>query len=383
MRSPSPSPSMRPRHRSSTNAPAGPAGPELPAPGRLTRLPIAARWVLLVALSVALAVAMELARLPAALLLGTMIAAILFAINGARMSVGKVPFFGAQAVVGCLVAKAIDPGIVDTLASGWPMFLGVVLAIILLTSIIGYAVARSRVLPGTTALWGTSAGASTSMIIMADEHGADARLVAFMQYTRVAMVVAAASLVAAYGFGVESGEAAPTVWFPPVDWANLALMLAVAFASSFAGALLRLPSGALFAPLITTSVLHALGWLTIELPDWLLAIAFALIGWRVGLGFTRSILRHAASALPQIVASIVVLIAFCGGLAYVLTVAMGVDGLTAYLATSPGGLESVAIIASSTPVDVPFVMAMQTMRVLLIMLLGPMIVRIVAGRLRE
>ena len=41
-----------------------------------------------------------------------------------------------------------------------------------------------------------------------------------------------------------------------------------------------------------------------------------------------------------------------------------VDALTAYLATSPGGADSVAIIAASTKVDMPFIMAMQMARFL-------------------
>jgi hypothetical protein len=41
------------------------------------------------------------------------------------------------------------------------------------------------------------------------------------------------------------------------------------------------------------------------------------------------------------------------------------------LATSPGGVDSVAIIAASTPVDVPFVIALQTVRFLLILMVGP------------
>ena len=40
-------------------------------------------------------------------------------------------------------------------------------------------------LPGTTAVWGSSPGAATAMVLMAEAFGADARLVAFMQYLRV------------------------------------------------------------------------------------------------------------------------------------------------------------------------------------------------------
>jgi uncharacterized protein len=55
------------------------------------------------------------------------------------------------------------------------------------------------------------------------------------------------------------------------------------------------------------------------------------------------------------------------------------DPLTAYLATSPGGADSVAIIAaSSSHVDVPFVMAMQMARFILVLLVGPALARAVA-----
>ena len=195
------------------------------------------------------------------------------------------------------------------------------------------------------------------------------------------MVATAASVIAAYGFGATPGAGEAIDWFAPVDWINLAFMLTVALASAAAGQVLRIPSGALLLPIVTTSALHAMGWLEIELPEWLLAISFALIGWRVGLDFTRRILRHAAHALPAIIASALVLILFCGGLGYTLTVIFGIDGLTAYLATSPGGLDSVAIIAASTPVDVPFVMALQTVRLIAIMMLGPWIARLIARRL--
>ncbi|MCG6856768.1 MAG: AbrB family transcriptional regulator [Salaquimonas sp.] len=350
-------------------------------PGLLTRLPMPLRWALLVALSAVLAFFMELIGLPAALLLGAMAAGIGFGINGARMSVPQVPFIAAEAILACLIARAINADIVATFASGWALFLATVLTIIAASSFMGYLLARARVMPGTTAIWATSAGAATAMIMLADEYGADARLVGFMQYVRVVMVAIAASVIAAYVFGAGHGESEPIIWFPPTDWINLATMLAIALTSAAAGAVLRLPSGALLLPVITTSALHAAGWLTIELPQWLLAIAFAIIGWRVGLGFTRRILRHAAHALPQIAVSALALIAFCGLLGYLLTLFFDIDGLTAYLATSPGGLDSVAIIAASTPVDVPFVMALQTVRLIAIMALGPWIARMVARRL--
>ena len=93
---------------------------------------------------------------------------------------------------------------------------------------------------------------------------------------------------------------------------------------------------------------------------------------------------HAARALPQIVASIVALMAFCGGLAFLLSHQLGIDPLTAYLATSPGGMDSVAIIAAaSDSVDLSFVMALQSARFLIVLLLGPSLARLVTSWVRE
>ena len=80
----------------------------------------------------------------------------------------------------------------------------------------------------------------------------------------------------------------------------------------------------------------------------------------------------------MILVSIFTLIALCGGLAFALHEAAGTYALTAYLATSPGGADAVAIIAASSRVDLPFVMAMQIGRLLIALLVGPTLARTIA-----
>jgi len=50
--------------------------------------------------------------------------------------------------------------------------------------------------------------------------------------------------------------------------------------------------------------------------------------------------------------------------------AMGTDFLSMYLATSPGGLDAMAIIAVETHADVGLVLAMQTLRLFGVILTG-------------
>jgi uncharacterized protein len=346
----------------------------------LARLPRAAQWAVLLAVSAAIAGLLQAAALPAALLLGPMVAGILVGIGGGTIRVPRQPYLGAQAIIGCLIAGAITPAILVSFLRDWPLFLAIVLATLAASSLLGWLMSRWQVLPGTTGVWGSSPGAATAMVLMAEAFGADARLVAFMQYLRVVCVATAASLIAR--FWVQTGAEPPLaiVWFPPVDVRAFAATLALAALGAVAGRRLRIPAGSMLVPLVVGAVLHALGLIEIELPEWLLALAYALIGWNIGLGFTRSVLVHAARALPQILLSIAALIAFCSGLAYVLVRTLGVDPLTAYLATSPGGMDSIAIIAASSDVDLPFVMALQTVRFSLVVLLGPAVARFIARR---
>ena len=130
-------------------------------------------------------------------------------------------------------------------------------------------------------------------------------------------------------------------------------------------------------------MVHLGGIATIEIPYWLSALAFAMIGWSVGLRFTKDVLRAAAQALPQAIISIVILILFCAGLAAILTIYLGIDPLSAYLATSPGGMDSVAIIAASTKVDLAFVLTLQLARFLVTLVIGPALSKKVATLSRK
>lgn len=342
------------------------------------------RWLLLPAASVPVTAAMFAVDLPAALLLGPMVAGIVLALGGLGLKMPRIGFLAAQSVLGCMIAGSVTPDILVTFIHDWPLFLGVVISTILLSGAIGWLIARNHILPGTTGVWGSSAGAASAMVVMAEAFGADARLVAFMQYLRVLCVAFAAAMLAHFWLQTtgDGNVHPPIVWFPAIDPTAFAETLALVLAGVVAGRLIPLPAAGLLVPMLGGAVLSSAGIITLQLPEWLLASSYAVLAWSVGLGFTRGVLLHALRALPTILASIAVLIGFCAGLAWMLTAVLGIDPLTAYLATSPGGLDTVAIIAaSSRGVDLSFVMALQTLRFFLVVLLGPPMARFVARHL--
>jgi membrane AbrB-like protein len=320
----------------------------------------------------------ELARLPAALLLGAIAAAILVSWFEGRVRIPPWAFVVAQGFVGCLVARSITPDILIALFRKWPMFLTLIGMVVVCATSLGFVLARWKILPGTTAVWGSSPGAATAMVLMADGFGGDMRLVAVMQYLRVACVGLLASIVARAWSASGAAAAVATDWFPPLAAGPFLGTLALAVGGAIVGVKSRIPAGPLLLPLFAGAPLEASRLLTITLPPWLLAVCYALVGWSIGLRFTREIILYAAKQLPRILASIFALIAMCGALAFALHEAAGTDPLTAYLATSPGGADAVAIIAASSRVDIPFVMAMQIGRLLMVILIGPSLARLIA-----
>lgn len=339
-------------------------------------------WSVLLVISAVLSWALTQLHLPAGVLLGCMLAGIVLSSQDIRLGVPSPLFVLAQGVLGCLMAKSLQPSTLVKVAGDWPLFLGATVSIIAASAALGWLLMRRQVFPGTTAVWGLAPGAASAMVVMAEAYGADVRLVAFMQYLRVAVVTAVAALVAHFWTTQSAPMAAEVHWFAVINPRNLAWTLLLAFAVSSLARWRRIPGGAMVAPLVLGAALQAMGWLVIELPPALLALSYAVIGWSIGLRFTRSILLHALRALPAVLGSIFALMAVGLVIAVGLSQLAGYDPLTSYLASSPGGADSVAIIAATSAVDAGFVMAMQLARFLMVLVLGPHVSKFVATQSR-
>lgn len=347
-----------------------------------SRLRHAGSWSALAALSLVLGAALHWAAFPAALLVGPLIAGAVFALLGVRLQLPRPAFIGAQAVIGCLVARAITTSILVSLAHDWAPMLLVVSATVLAGALVGWVLVRLRVLPGTTAAWGSAPGGASAMIAMAGEFGADIRLVAFMQYLRVVLVVLTASLVSRLLIGV-APTAAPVggLLAPAPIAASIVTQLetlAVAGLGAWLGWRLRIPAGGLLVPLVLGASLHAADMVEMVLPWWLVGATYMALGWYVGLGFSRDVVGYALRAIPQLLLATCMLIALCAASAFMLTVILHTDPLTAYLATSPGGIDTVAIIAVGSQANVPFVLAVQALRIFAVILTGAPIARLIS-----
>ncbi len=336
----------------------------------------AVRWILLFVLSYSFFWIFHYYQLPAALLLGPMIAAIVLSSLAMTVSISKPLFSLSMAFVGVMIAGLMPVTIVSQVSEHWLIFLSGALFTIVVAALLGWLLSRSEMFPGNTAIWGTSPGAAMVMTLMSESFGGDIRLVALMQYLRVACCTLSVTLVGHYLGAAAAHSTAPQLNLFKItstpDFLKTTGIVLLCFAIV---QILKKPSISFILPMVVGIVMKMLGLTDIVIPGVILAIAYTTIGWNIGLRFTRSILHHAAKLLPLLLLSIAMLLAVNAAFGLVIAKWAGIDYLTAFLATSPGGADSVSIIAASTPVDVGFVVTMQVIRFFMVILLSPMLAR--------
>lgn len=342
-------------------------------------------WATLLAATAVLTTLMRLAHMPATFMLGPLLAGIATALvaPGAKLPPGAT--VAAQGVLGSVIAQTLAPGLLLDLAPRWPLLLGVNAVMVGGIAGIGLIITRRQWLPGTAGIWGVSPGAASAMVMLADEYGSDKRLVALMQYLRI---LCAAVTVIAVGslFGHRHPPTAVALpgasndWLAPVDPVGLAVVAGLSLAALVVAVRLHKPALAIFAPIILGVLIQIPGWAAPRVPPLAAAAAFSVIGWHVGLTFTRASLLHSARMLPRIFAMIASVLALCGVLALGLAEIADVSLLTAYMALNPGGIDAVLILAASIDVDLPLILAIQISRLLLVIALLPALSRMVADR---
>lgn len=316
--------------------------------------------------------------IPAAWLVGPMFASVFvaLAIPDRRPRVPVWARRGAQAVVGCVLAASFTPAIVPVIAREWPAVM-LALAGTLAMSLLGaYLLTRLAPIDTKTAQLGVLPGAASGILAMSDSLGADVRLVAVMQYGRVVLVVASAAVVASLGTSSVSPANGTTpggsmqALIVQNTGSVYALTALVAMVGMLVGVRLGLPAGALVGPLLLAIGLEEAGVVHVAVPDFVAPFAYALIGIYAGLLFDQASLRQAWRLLPFMLASTLALMAACAVLGGVFATLTGTDYLTAYLATTPGAIDSVAIMAVDSGADASLVLAVQMLRLLAVVVIG-------------
>jgi hypothetical protein len=332
---------------------------------------------LVLAVTVVASTVFRLIGLPSAVMFGSLLGGIAHALTSTTdLDLPPSSFRLGQALVGVVVGSTIS---VDALAAmgddAVPIAL-VTVGTILISLAAGALLSLRRDVSGVTGAFAMIAGGASGVVAIARDLGADDRVVAVVQYLRVLVVLVMMPLIAAVAFHPAHARGAlvatDTALLPDLIFVALSLVLGVAVAR-----LVPFTTSILLAPLAVAATLASSGWLgSVAVPVWVQWLGYALIGVQVGLRFTRASVASIARMLPVVLLLIVGMIAATALMGSLLAALTPVDGLTAYLATTPGGLFAVIATAADAGSDVTYVVAVQLARLLVILAFTPLLARL-------
>ena len=341
---------------------------------------IALRWLLLLAVTIAVTMPLTLIGVPSAALFAALVVGVVLAI--AALAPERVPRQAgvvAQGVLGVYIGTMVHQDAVDALHSDWAIVLAIAVATLVISVIAGALLGLHRDVSPLTGSLALVAGGASGLVAIARELGGDDRVVSVVQYLRVALVTATIPLVVTVVFHADRSH--PAVDLPQTAAApwylSLAMLAGLVIVGAVGGRLLHMPGAGLLGPLALTVVLQLTGLsFGLTVPDVLVQAGYMVIGWQAGVAFTRESLRAIGRILPLALLLIVVLGVATALLGVVLANVTGVTQLEGYLATSPGGVYAVLATAVETGSNVTFVIAAQVLRVLLMLFAAPLLARV-------
>ncbi|MGN0063567.1 MAG: AbrB family transcriptional regulator [Nocardioides sp.] len=330
------------------------------------------RWSIILLLALAASGLLAWAGLPTPFLFGGLLGALVWALlptEGARLP--AVAFNGGQAVVGVVVGASVDWASMRDLGGGWAMVLLASCFSLVVSVLAGRLLLRHGV-SRPTATFSTIAGGAAGLTALAEDLGADDRVVAVLQYLRLLVVLVTMPVVVVVVLGAgANGSGSPVETGSWVDWVYAAAAVALGLVG---GKVVRMPSFQMLGPLVAAAVLSLTpAFSDAAVPPVVKALGYLAIGVHVGLKFTPASIRQIGALVPTALVATSITLVSCAALAWLLTVTTGVSALDAYLATTPGGIYAVMGTAEATGGDVGFVAASQVVRLLIILGSAPFV----------
>lgn len=321
--------------------------------------------------------------IPVPWLLGPLFAGLLMALATRRpWRVPRSVHTVAQALMGVAFGLRLPPDVFGIIGPRLPAMALLVLVTALLSIGNGFLLWRWARIDPATGFLGSIPGAAGSIVAVSGDLGADARLVAVLQYLRVLLVAFVAPFAVQHLAPLIAGSNSPVVPVPePASfqaWHLVAIPI-LGLVGLGLGRVLHLPAGMFMGPFVVTT-LGTLSGLRIAFPGWLFAGALASVGAAIGTQFDWALISRLGRVLVIQTSLVMLLMLAAAGLGYAFSLVTDVPLVTAFLGSTPGGMDAMIAVSIELGADPPFVMAMQMIRFFLLLVTGPWVARWLAGR---
>lgn len=263
---------------------------------------------------------------------------------------------------------------------------------------IGYIMFRTTGIDLVTALFACAPGGLVDMTLISNDFGADSSKVAILQLVRLMGVMILLPSIIKYvstHLTIKyKGEACGSATVQCMDLKtkgtveakstteqykiNVLLTMFIAFTGGLAGYKLGIPAGALTLSMVavgTFSIFTDRGYMPMNIRRFTQVCAGALIGERMTLVDVLS-LRNVIVPACILLFGIIIINLFLG---FIMSKISKLEIVTSLLASVPGGVSDMALIAKDLEGDVPKVAILQLARYICVISFFPIIVKLIIG----
>lgn len=285
---------------------------------------------------------------------------------------------GAFVLLGVSLGSGISPGFLTLAAQNSVSFLMLAFAIIVIMVFNSWMLVRFFGIDPATAIVGTSPGALSMTLALAESGFGDPRGVAILQSMRLALIVTLLPVVIGLaGFGGDPARLSALAAMPPMQFAGVVL---AAVALGYLLARLRSPAPYLIAGIIVSAVSHGAGFAQGTTPPALLIAAIICVGANIGTRFAgvtrREFIRHALGSTAATLAAILIALFF----AWLAAALSGAETANVFFSYAPGAVEAMAALAIALGVNPALVAAHHILRIFLLMIGLPAAVTLLRRR---
>lgn len=233
-----------------------------------------------------------------------------------------------------------------------------------------------------TAFFAAVPGGLQDMVIMAEDAGANVRIVALVQSTRVLLLVFALPFWIEWSGGVHIGSAAITkATLFDITIFDAIAAISIGVAGWLAASALKLTGASLIGPMIASAIFHVAGFGPVQVPNELINMAQLILGVQLGCLFKGTTLRELVSPVSHGILFSLLLLVITACFTFAITATMDFDSTSVLLAFSPGGQSEVNLIAFVLGLDVAYVALHHLARIAIVIIGAQIILKSRLGQL--
>jgi len=313
-------------------------------------------------------------------MIGPMVAVAVVNLFGVR--VHSVPFGRqtGQVILGSAVGLYFTPPVVAALIANLGAIALATASAFLIGGLGALILSRVSGVDSKSSFFASIPGGAMAMAVLAERHGASIPPVAVAHSLRVSIVVIVIPFAVTYGgIPLEAAAYRPQL---PLDVPVLVLWLAAGAVLGAVSERLGLHNGYLLTPIFFGAALTVGGVHLSAVPGWLTGFAQLMFGLILGERYERDFFARYKLFIPFALFNAVFIMLASAAVAGVMAWGCGLPSATMLIATAPGGMAEMTIVAQALNVGVPMVIAFHLFRIIMVNM-GTQYIYAVAMRLRR